>query len=91
MGILDGLKGLFGLGQESEIPEMLSGGLAKTGLGDMQGLLSKLQEGGLNTQVQSWLGDGQNLPVSPEHLRSALGDEHVQQLATISGSIPTLS
>lgn len=86
MGILDALKSVFGQGQGPETPELFSEGLAKTG--DMQGLVSKLQEGGLNTQVQSWLGDGQNLPVSPELLRSALGDEHVQQLASHFGIDP---
>ena len=88
MGILDALKGVFGQGQGSAIPELLSGGLAQTGLGDMQGLVNKLQEGGLNPQVQPWLGDGQNLPVSPELLRSAFGDEHVQQLASHFGIDP---
>jgi uncharacterized protein YidB (DUF937 family) len=55
--------------------------LAKTNLGDLQGLVTKLQQGGLNDQVQSWLGNGANLPVTADQLRAALGNEQVQQIA----------
>src|SRR5262249_49735559 len=41
----------------------------------------QLQAGGLQTQVQSWLGNGANLPVSPDQLRAALGSDQVRQLA----------
>jgi len=55
--------------------------LAKTNLGDLQGLVAKLQQGGLNAQVQSWLGNGTNLPITADQLRSALGNQQVQQIA----------
>jgi uncharacterized protein YidB (DUF937 family) len=60
---------------------IISAALAKTGLGDMQGLLNQLQQNGLNTQVQSWLGSGANLPVTPNQLGAALGSHQVRQLA----------
>ena len=55
--------------------------LAKTNLGDLQGLVNQLQQGGLNDQVKSWLGNGANMQVTPDQLRAALGNEHVKQLA----------
>src|SRR4051812_1784025 len=63
------------------LPGMLSSVLAQTKLGNLQGLVEQLQAGGLQQQVQSWLGNGANLPVTAEQLRTALGDSHVQQLA----------
>jgi uncharacterized protein YidB (DUF937 family) len=44
--------------------------------------------GGLNTQVQSWLGNGQNMPVTADQLRAALSDEHVRALAQHFGVDP---
>jgi uncharacterized protein YidB (DUF937 family) len=91
MGILDNLgpfKGLFSQVEEAALPGLISDGLAKTGLGDLQGLVDKLQQGGLGAQVQSWLGNGPNISVDPDTLKSVLDDEHVQQLAQHFGVDP---
>ncbi len=66
---------------ETVAPGLISATLAKTNLGDLQGLVDQLQKGGLNEQVKSWLGSGANLPVTPEQIRAALGNTQVQQLA----------
>jgi uncharacterized protein YidB (DUF937 family) len=55
--------------------------LTKTNLGDLQDLLTKLRQGGLKDQVQSWLGNGTNLPITAEQIRGALGSEQVEHLA----------
>jgi Uncharacterized protein conserved in bacteria len=85
MGLLDNiggsLKGVLGQVEAAAVPALISGVLAKTNLGDLQGLVTKLQQGGLNNQVQSWLGNGANLPITPDQLRSVLGNEQVKQLA----------
>lgn len=44
---------------------------------DMGSLMSKLTDGGLGDQVQSWMGDGENQSVSAEQLKSALGEEQL--------------
>jgi len=51
------------------------------GLGGLQGIVSKMQAAGLDRQVASWLGNGSNLPITAEQVRSALGNEQVQQVA----------
>ena len=89
-------KGVLGQVAASEGPALISAVLGKTDLGGMQGIVAKLQEGGLGTQVQSWLGDGKNLPISADQLRSVLGDEHVQQIAQrlglpVDGALKLLS
>jgi uncharacterized protein YidB (DUF937 family) len=97
MGLLDelgsGLKGAMGqvLGQAigdveaNALPAVLSQIMSKTGLGSVDGLLAKLQEGGLGSQVASWLGNGANLQIGPEQLRAALGNDQVKQIADAIG------
>ncbi|HEY1474504.1 MAG TPA: YidB family protein [Pseudolabrys sp.] len=85
MGLLDSLDGSLGgmLGKvtAAAAPGLIAAVLAKTNLGDMQGIVNQLQQGGLGAQVQSWLGNGSNMPVTPQQLQAALGDEHVKQIA----------
>jgi uncharacterized protein YidB (DUF937 family) len=58
-----------------------AGGLL-AGLG---GLLHTLNQGGLNNQTSSWVGNGQNQPVPPNQLGSALGPDVIKTLAQRSG------
>jgi uncharacterized protein YidB (DUF937 family) len=74
--------------EPGESPSSLSGILAGAGLGGLGGLVERLSGGGLADEVRSWLGNGANLPVNAEQLRSALGDERVQQVARQLG-VPT--
>jgi uncharacterized protein YidB (DUF937 family) len=54
-------------------------------LGGLGGLLDKLQKGGLGNALNSWIGTGQNQPVSPGQLGSALGPDIIKMLAQRSG------
>jgi uncharacterized protein YidB (DUF937 family) len=58
------------------------GGGLLAGLG---GLLGKLQKDGLGNVANSWIGSGQNQPVSPGRLGSALGPDIIKTLAQRSG------
>ena len=70
---------------------------------DMGSLMSKLKDGGLGGQVDSWMGDGENEPVSAEQLKSALGEEELAAAsekmgcdadtcaAHLSGALPDLA
>ena len=49
------------------------------------GLLDKLQKDGLGNVVNSWVGPGQNQPVSPKQLGPALGPDIIKTLAQRSG------
>ena len=65
---------------------LLAGGAAGSvvsgGLGD---LLKQLQQGGQSETANSWVGKGQNKPIAPGDLASALGADQINQLATQSG------
>jgi uncharacterized protein YidB (DUF937 family) len=57
--------------------------LEGSGLGNLAGLVKQLR--GLDQQVQSWLGKGENMPVNGDQLRGALGDRHVQNIGQQAG------
>src|SRR5215469_9169138 len=89
MSLLGGaLSGILGQVEAAAVPALISAALSKTNLGNLQGLVAQLQQGGLGPQVQSWLGNGQNLPVTADQLRGALSDEHVRQIAEHFGVDP---
>ena len=54
-------------------------------LGGLGGLLNKLEQGGLGDQTKSWVGTGQNQPVSPSQLGSALGPNIIKTLSQMTG------
>jgi len=56
--------------------------------GGISGLLDKLRNSGLGQHADSWVGTGQNLPVSPDQLRSAIGPDILNQLASHFGMSP---
>jgi uncharacterized protein YidB (DUF937 family) len=62
-------------------PDDSEGGL----LGGLGGLLNKFQQNGLGDQIDSWIGPGQNKPVAPRQVGSALGPDILKSLAQRSG------
>lgn len=56
--------------------------------GGVSGLLEKFHAGGLGEVAQSWVGAGQNLPISADQIQSVLGNEHVAALASKLGIDP---
>ena len=89
MGLFDqvggALKGAIASQLAANGPALLNSALAKTNMGNLQGLVEQLQQGGLGDQVRSWLGNGQNMGVSPEQIQSALGNDQLRQLAAHFG------
>jgi len=83
----DALKGavgnIIGQAEQAALPGLLKNVLGAEGL---QTILAKLQEAGLGAQVASWIDKNKgNLPITADQIRTALGDEHVQQLAKSLG------
>jgi uncharacterized protein YidB (DUF937 family) len=79
----DTLKGLVGEAEQAAMP-----GLVEKILGPerVQAILAKLNDAGFQAQVQSWLDKNKdNLPITADQVRKALGDEHVQQIAKSLG------
>ncbi len=81
LGLGDALKGALGQVEAAALPALINGVLAKTQYHDLNGLVAALQQGGLNAQVQSWLGPGANLPITEDQLKAVLGNTQVQEFA----------
>lgn len=86
MGLLDGLSGLL-QGAIAKNPGGLSGVLddALKGAGGLDGVVSKLNSAGLGSKVNSWLGNGENEPLTADEVRTALSSDHISQIASKLG------
>jgi uncharacterized protein YidB (DUF937 family) len=62
-------------------PAAQGGGL----LGGLSDLVPKFQNSGQAATVSSWIGQGQNAPIQPGQLGSALGQQTISDLARQSG------
>ena len=56
--------------------------------GGLPGLLQSFHEKGLGGLAASWVGTGQNLPISADQLQHVLGSDQVTQLAAKAGISP---
>ena len=72
------------MGDMGGIMDALSGLTDGNGL-DLAGITDKLKEGGLGDQLSSWLGDGDNAPVSADQLTNALGADKIGEMASKLG------
>lgn len=90
MGILDMLTSVMASRAASEletavIPVVLSEVLGNGSEGGLSAIVARLQQAGFGDQVKSWIGTGQNLPISAQQLQQVLGSDVVKQLATRFG------
>ena len=95
MGLLDGLLGsvmggMMGGGQAqpgaqggNQMIQMALQVLQQNG--GIEGLLAKFQQAGLGQQAQSWIGTGQNQPISPDALSQIFGQGQLGQIAQQMG------
>jgi uncharacterized protein YidB (DUF937 family) len=97
MGLLDGLLGgLMGGGsQDPRQQGGTMGGMGGMGTaaivaivlqllqrnGGIGGLLSRMQQSGAGAQGQSWVGTGQNMPISPDMLSQIFGQGQIEDIA----------
>ncbi len=83
MGLLDGL---IGGAVGAEMVTVVNGLIEKHG--GVKGIVAEFQQKGFGPTVQSWVGNGENLPVSPEQIHQVLGSDTVQQLSAKLGIPP---
>ncbi len=53
---------------------------------DIGSLLSGLQSGGLGDIAKSWLGDGDNAPISADQLKNVVDENKLSKLASVLGT-----
>lgn len=90
MGLLDmvsgALNGASGKGGSNDMLNVVMQMLSSKGQnGGLGGLVQAFQNNGLGEQVASWISTGQNLPISPEQIKSVLGGGQLGQIASQLG------
>jgi uncharacterized protein YidB (DUF937 family) len=83
MGLLDGLVG-GAVG--AEMVSVVNGFIERHG--GVKGLVDQFEKQGLGPTVQSWVGTGENKPITPDQVQHALGTDTLQQLAAKLGIDP---
>jgi uncharacterized protein YidB (DUF937 family) len=94
MGLLDSvLSAVSGRGDSSsagnQLLGTLSGLLAQSG--GLQGLAGKFSQSGQGDAFSSWVGMGENQPVSSNQIQQALGSDQIRAIATKMGVDPNLA
>ncbi|HKT74782.1 MAG TPA: YidB family protein [Steroidobacteraceae bacterium] len=60
-------------------------GMLQNRPGGLGGLLQAFQQSGIGHIFQSWIGTGQNLPVSTDQVRNVLGSDWVAKITQATG------
>jgi uncharacterized protein YidB (DUF937 family) len=90
MGLLDSIAGQVagalagapGSGQaHAGLTDVVTALLGSAGGGGLQALVRQFEQQGLGHVVQSWIGTGENLAITPEQLQSVLGETHIRAVA----------
>ena len=93
MGLLDDVIGMAGLGggasaqsqQHAGALGMLLEYINSPQVGGISGLQQMFQQKGLGGIVASWIGTGQNLPISADQLQNVLHSDALQNIAAKTG------
>jgi uncharacterized protein YidB (DUF937 family) len=83
-GLLGGLLGGGAEGLLRLLPQVLGAAEGATG-GGLGGLLQQFEAAGLGTQVASWIGFGENQPITAAHVEQAIPAETLAGWAAQSG------
>src|SRR5712664_1339285 len=94
MGLFDSILGAATgktdpAGDANPLMGIVSGLLAQSG--GLQGLASKFAQSGHGNAFQSWVGMGENQPVSSNQIQNVLGSEQVNAIATRMGVDPAMA
>lgn len=94
MSLLDSIENqvsgkLFGGSSNSLATSLLA--MIQNQPGGLQGLVQSFHDKGLGEIASSWVGTGQNLPISADQIHQVLGSEQVKELATKAGISPDLA
>jgi len=91
MGLFDSILGAVsgkteGSGGAAQLIGVLGGLLAQSG--GLEGLANKFAQSGQGSAFQSWVGVGENQPISNNQIQNVLGSEQVNALAARMGIDP---
>ncbi|MGC2062585.1 MAG: YidB family protein [Thermodesulfovibrionales bacterium] len=89
MGLFDevagGLARQFFGGDQNRLLESVTGLINNPQTGGLSGLVQMFKSKGLGDVIGSWVSTGNNLPVTADQLKQALGSDQIQEIATNAG------
>ncbi len=85
MGLLDLTEKLGGGANLNSMLDHAMALINDSATGGLSGLIDTFKSKGLGEVASSWISTGQNLPVSGEQVKQALGSEKIQEIATKAG------
>jgi uncharacterized protein YidB (DUF937 family) len=95
MGLFDSLVGQVESaisGNQGGVMDAVTHLINNPETGGLQGLVKTLQDKGLGNEVASWIGTGQNMPVTADQIVQVIGNDRLQSIAQKFGLSPqTLS
>ncbi|HTY03193.1 MAG TPA: YidB family protein [Rhodocyclaceae bacterium] len=83
LSMINGQSSGGGLG--SMLGNVLGGGQGAGALGGLGGLIGAFQKAGLGEHAASWVGTGENMPISADDVTKVLGHDTVAQVAQQAG------
>lgn len=87
MAVLDDILGAVvdkavGGGDKGKIVKvLLPVVISLLGSGGLKKILDAMKEAGLDKQANSWVGDGESLPITGEQAKKVVGDDKVKEIA----------
>jgi len=96
MGLLDDVMGMAGMAgnagaqsQHAGAMGMLLNYINSPQVGGISGLQQMFEQKGLGSVVASWVGTGENLPISADQLQNVLHSDALQNIAAKTGMDPS--
>ena len=77
-----------GMPNQPQIPQPRTGQPQGGFLGGLGSLVERFQQNGHGDVINSWVGSGQNQPITPDQLHQALGPDAVNNLSRMTGVSP---
>ncbi len=74
-----------GMPNQPQMPQPPTGQPQGGFLGGLGSLVERFQQNGHGDVINSWIGSGQNQPITPDQLHQALGPDAVNNLSRMTG------
>ncbi|MCE5311552.1 MAG: YidB family protein [Nitrospiraceae bacterium] len=86
MGLLNDIAGsilgkVLGSGEQGKLAATLRDLVTNPETGGLEGMIEKFRTNGLGDLIGSWIGKGENMPISADQIKEALGSEQLQKIA----------
>jgi len=91
MGLLDNLASQIlggGSSTQGNLVNAIMGIIGNQQSGGLNGLVQQFSRQGLSDIVNSWVGTGKNIPITPQQVQRGLGKDTISQIAAQVGITP---